>query len=88
MIQLEIIHLRSSENVITDLVKELSVSLEQQPDPETEVTIYQRKRLKTDIAIHIRHQEYSNGFSSLGHKLAAELKQYGIVEHTLWEASP
>ena len=87
MRQLEIIHLRSSSERAETLSDQIRKSLRAaETDPEV-VTVYQRKGLETDVAIHIHHIEgfEVNGQSSLGVRLASALKAYGLVEHTLWE---
>jgi hypothetical protein len=87
MKRLEIVHLRSSgESLATlnDLIKE---SVWTEGSCAEVVTVYRRSGLETDIAVHIRHHDTDsrNGLNNLACQLSAALREYGLVEHTLWE---
>jgi hypothetical protein len=87
MKQLEIIHLRLSGEPVETLSSQIRDSIRAAGTGTQVVTLYRRKGLETDIAIHINHLEglEPDGQSSLGVRLASALKAYGLVEHTLWE---
>ena len=87
---LEIVHLRSSGeslDSLSDLIKE---SIWADGNGAEVVTVYRRSGLETDIAIHIRHQETDrrNTPNALACQLTAALRDFGIVEHTVWEEMP
>ena len=89
MKRLEIIHLRSSGEPLASLGDLISASIGQTDDTHGEengtvVTLYRRAGLETDLAIHLE-QAVDRGSSGLGLRLAAALRSYGLVEHTLWE---
>ena len=87
MRQLEVIHLRSSGQSAETLSEQIRRSIRAAETGTRVVTVYRRKGLETDVAIHISHPEEvgADMRSSLGLRLASELKAYGLVEHTLWE---
>ncbi len=82
---LEIIHLRSSEEPLESLGERIRESLATEGQ-ETEVTLYRRDGLETDLALHIRHLGVHGreGPSALALRLASALRTFGLVEHTLW----
>ncbi|MCP4599899.1 MAG: hypothetical protein GY847_05045 [Proteobacteria bacterium] len=84
---LEIIQLRSAAYPIKSLGWEIKESIRAAAEKTDIITIYRRDRLDSDLAIHIhRHEESEKGGpSKLGVRLASALKDYGLVEHTLWE---
>lgn len=86
MRQLEIIHLRSSGEPTEILSNQIAESIRAAETDTEVVTLYRRKGLETDVAIHIHHlkEPGAEGQSSLGVRLASALKAYGLVEHTLW----
>ena len=86
MKRLEIIHLRSSGEPLESLGNRIRGSLGA-VDKNTEVTLYRREGLETDIAIHLHHLEppVREGPSGLGLRLASALRAFGLVEHTLWK---
>ena len=47
-------------------------------------TLYRRHGLDTDVAVHIR----GNGPSTLAAHLAIALREFGLVEHTVWDEIP
>ena len=87
MRQLEIIHLRSSDELAETLSEQIRESVREAEGDIKAVTLYRRRGLHTDVAIHINHLEglEANELSRLGIRLASALKAYGLVEHTLWE---
>ena len=87
---LEIVHLRSSGEsleTLNDLIKE---SIWAEANGAKAVTVYRRNGLETDVAVHIRHHgaDGSKTPKALACQLTAALREYGIVEHTVWEELP
>ena len=82
---LEIVHLRLAGDSPQTLAGIIRNAISSGPDPEV-VTLYHRKGLETDLAIHIRHLEMfgSERPSVLGLRLASALGDFGLVEHTVW----
>ncbi len=87
MIQLEIIHLRSSGEPIESLAELISASIREGGEEASTLTLYRRHGLETDLAVHVRRHGRAGGEgpSDLALRLASELRAYGLVEHTLWE---
>jgi hypothetical protein len=83
MKRLEIVHLRSSDERIENLTEMIAESLGTANSDSQVVTLYRRKGLETDVAVHIRQD--AEGPSRLGLQLASALKAYGLVEHSMWE---
>ena len=85
---LEIIEIRSMnsnkeklELLIQDLINKLNVEAKKQT-----IKAYQRVTIDTDSSIHLLHdsKEVENNGSSLGLHLASCLKEYGLVNHSIW----
>ena len=86
---LEIIHLRSSGRPLESLGGRIRESIRSGGGDEVIVALYRCQGLRTDLAVHIRHDgEPLTAPSDLGLKLAAALRDYGLVEHKLWEELP
>lgn len=87
---LEIVHLRSSGESLETLIDLIKESIWADGNGSEVATIYRRSGLATDIAIHIRRDRSSsgNGPIALACRLTAALREYGIVEHTVWEEMP
>ena len=87
MVQLEIIHLRSSGEPVDSLAKLISASIREGGEEVSTLKLYRRHGLETDLAIHVcRHGTAAGeGPSDLALRLASELRAYGLVEHTVWE---
>jgi hypothetical protein len=83
---LEIIHLQSGAGSITSLSDRIRESLRGADEQSRIVAIYRRDGVVNDLAIHIQYIGRSKAAkqSELGLRLAAALREYGIVEHTLW----
>ena len=89
MKRLEIIHLRSSGQPLESLGERIRESISSGGGNEAVVTLYRRHGLETDLAVHICcHGKPQTRPSDLGLNLAAALREYGLVEHTLWEELP
>ncbi len=84
---LEIIHLRSSTEPIEALTDSIRESIWAEGHGSDVVTLYRRHGLGTDVAVHIRHRGGAGGSGSraLAVHLAQALKEYGLVEHSVWE---
>ncbi len=87
MIQLEIIHLRSSGEPIESLTERIKESIREGGKEASTLTLYRRHGLETDLAVHILSPDVAikTGPSDLALRLASELRAYGLVEHTVWE---
>lgn len=82
---LEIIHLRLAGETSRNMVKLMREFIG--PEPEgVEVRFYCHVKLENDIAVHL-HREGAGreeGPSEVGTRLAALLKDYGMVDHSVW----
>ena len=85
---LEIIELRSVgcnrellESQLQNLIKEVEME-----SIKPAIEIYSRIRLDTDFGIHLFHSSkiIENYGSSLGLRLASNLKEFGLVNHKVW----
>ena len=87
MSRLEIIHLRTAGESSASLARQIREAIGSEVDGRGVVTIYRRRGLDTDVAVHInRHGKgETESPSALGLHLASALSAYGLVEHTLWE---
>ena len=87
MIQLEIIHLRSSGEPVESLTKLISASIREGGEEASTLKLYRCHGLETDLAVHILSPDVAikTGPSDLALRLASELRAYGLVEHTVWE---
>ena len=82
---LEIIHLRLAGDSPQTLVDAIRKSVGSEPDP-MEVRIYRHTRLETDLAVHL-HRDVAmrnDCASNVGIRLASLLREYGMVEHSVW----
>jgi hypothetical protein len=85
MVRLEIIHVRLAAEYpegLTDSIRHAADALEN----DWCVQVYERLGPMADLGIHIKHRlsEHDVRPSSLGEHLASELRQYGMVEHSIW----
>ena len=90
MKRLEIIHLRLAGVVPSGLIEEIRQSTINTREPAS-VGLYCRVNVENDVAIHLHWKASGpdNPVSDLGLRLAAALKEYGMVEHTVWrDATP
>ena len=86
MSTLEIIHLRSSSEPIEDLAELIRESLWEDGRKDGVFTIYRRRGLATDLAVHIPHaEERAEVPSRFGLQLVSSLAEFGLVEHSVWE---
>ncbi len=82
---LEIIHLRLAGDSPQTLVDAICKSIGADP-ALVGVRIYRHARLKTDLAVHLHWSATgrSDYASDVGVRLASLLREYGMVEHSLW----
>ena len=83
---LEIIHLRLAGDSPRNLVEAIRGSVDSQADP-TQVRVYRHARIAGDLIIHL-HRDLIGGSeltSDLGARLASVLREYGMVEHSVWQ---
>ena len=87
MSRLEIIHLRSSSEPIETLTERINRSIRDGGEETSTLKLYRRHGLETDLAVHISRPDVAikTGPSDLALRLASELRDYGLVEHTVWE---
>jgi hypothetical protein len=85
MKRLEIIQLRLAGSLPDGQLEEIRQSAAND-NPPTSVSIYHRANVENDIAIHLHQEmpEADNQASNLGLRLAAALREYGMVEDTVW----
>ncbi len=83
---LEVIRLRSAEKN-SGLLEELLLSIERlSQDGLMEMKIYYHAALETDLGVHLHWESgrlEQNG-SALGLRLAQALKEFGLVDHSVW----
>ncbi len=82
---LEIIHLRLAGDSPHTLVGVIHQSVGPAPEGMT-IRIYRHTRLETDLAVHL-HRDVAprnDCASDIGIRLASLLREYGMVEHSVW----
>ena len=85
---LEIIELRSVESN-RELLESQLQKLINEVDKETKkqaIKVYSRVIVDTDFRIHLFHNsnKIDNSGSPLGLRLASALKEFGLVNHSIW----
>ncbi|MCP4902094.1 MAG: hypothetical protein GY906_34440 [bacterium] len=87
MSRFEIVHLRSSREIVETLRDRIIDTLKDQGSTVAKISLYRRDGLETDVAVHISPigSEPEGLPSEIGLHLAAELRTYGLVEHSVWE---
>ena len=87
---LEIIHLRWSGEPIEALSRQITDSIPVGNVDAGIVSMYRRNGLVTDVAIHIQHHNADGEREpcALALHLANALREFGLVEHTVWEEMP
>ena len=87
MRRLEIIHLRASGPLPSGLVEEIRRTAKK--EEAASLDLYCRIHVENDIAIHLHlnASEPDRRCSDLGLCFATALKEYGMVEHTVWRAA-
>jgi len=85
---LEVIELRSGssnqellESQLLTLIDEVEKAIQQQT-----IKSYRRVMIDTDFSIHLFHDstKVENKGSQLGLRLASALKEFGLVNHSIW----
>lgn len=85
---LETIHLRLAR-IDTGELAEVIAEVAQAADEEG-VRVYRHSRIETDLLVHL-HREVDaggEGPSELGARLVSQLRDHGIVEHSVWIQHP
>lgn len=88
MAWLEIIEIRavgSNRNLLESQLQDLIDELNQGPKLQ-KVKLYRHVMLDTDFSIHILHNSYKTDTecSSICTQLVPSLKDFGLVNHTVW----
>lgn len=81
----EIIHLRLSGQSLQNLVDIIRACIGAEREG-MEVLIYHNIKVKGDLAVHLNRDTAAGdeGPSNVGIRLAAMLKDYGMVAHSVW----
>lgn len=82
---LEVVHLRMAVDGVADLVDVIRESVGAQWE-SMEIRIYRHARLGSDVIVHL-HREIADEHapvSDVGTRLAALLREHGMVEHSVW----
>jgi hypothetical protein len=92
MSTLEVIHLRLAGEERSALVDLIRKSMETH-EPSMDIRIFGHASLATDLVVHLNHEARGRTprASDLGVRLAALLRNYGMVDHSVWsrlESSP
>ena len=82
---LEVIHLRLAGDDPERLAEVARASVGG-PSEGAAVRIYRHARVENDLLVHIEREngEGTDRASDLGVELATLLRQYGLVEHSVW----
>ena len=85
---LEIIELRSvgsNRELLESQLKKLIYEVEKEATKQA-INVYSRITIDTDFRIHLFHDSKIVGSSKspLGLRLASALKEYGLVNHSIW----
>ncbi|MCP4200242.1 MAG: hypothetical protein GY762_24120 [Proteobacteria bacterium] len=85
MKRLEIIHVRLTNAKSSCLIEDVHNSILSKLD-FISVRFYHHATVATDLSIHIHLEidEINKDADSLGTRLAAALRDHGMVEHTFW----
>ena len=89
---LEIIEFRSAESNRIKLEKQLNNLLEEIliAEEAQKIKIYNRLRVDNDFSIHLFHdsKKVENTGSQLGLRISSALKEFGLVNHSVWIEKP
>jgi hypothetical protein len=85
---LEIIELRTvnrNQDLLKSQLRNLINKTEQEAKKQT-IKVYSRVMVDTDFSIHLFHdlKKVENSGSPLGLRLASALKEFGLVNHSVW----
>ena len=84
---LEIIELRSVGSNLELLESKLDKIINEVEDEiKNQAKAYSRVQIDTDFSIHLYHdsKKVENSGSELGLRLASALKEFGLVNHSIW----
>ncbi len=85
---IEIITLRSSENIQDSLIRELlgPATNGNQSQGLLSMKIYRNMSINTDLSVHLCWKSATAGQqgSDIGLRLAHTLKEFGLVNHSAW----
>jgi hypothetical protein len=85
---IELIALRSiykDREMLEHQIQELTDEVNRETK-SLEITLYKRTAVETDVGIHILHNsgKVEDNGSQLGLRLADALKEFGLVNHSIW----
>jgi hypothetical protein len=82
----EIIHLRSVHRLQREILQAIAESMRTITEAGPQVRLYAHLRVVGDLSVHLIHQfpDRLEHASHLGLRLAEALKEYGLVEHSVW----
>ncbi len=82
---LEIIELRAV-HIDQNLLNQQIASLLDELKNENAINIYVNIRVETDWSIHVQHEskKFEEQGSEVGKRLKAMLKEFGLVNHSIW----
>ncbi len=87
--RLEVLHVRLTRPGSAELVEEIRRSAAAQPGLLS-LRCYRHASFPTDLAVHLQLDQAASDpqVTELGVRLAAALREYGMVEHTAWLEVP
>jgi hypothetical protein len=84
----EVIHLRVIDQEYERLIPIFTQLLEEIREKENclKVKLFKRAQIETDVCFHLLHESDNaeDTGSAVGLRLADALKQFGMVNHTVW----
>lgn len=85
---LEIIELRSidcNRELLESQLKKLIIEVDRETKKQA-IKAYSRVMIDTDFSIHLFHdsKKVANSGSPLGLRLTSALKEFGLVNHSIW----
>jgi hypothetical protein len=84
--RLDLILLRAPGEALEPLCGCIRESITRGDDHGAGVTLYRRRGLDTDLAVHVHGPGLSPAeLSDLSRRIASELRAWGLVEHSSWE---
>ena len=85
--QLEVIHLRMAGKITAELIRSVRGSIVKDDFRKISIRTYLREELETDLLVHLHYEIELPATTKpeLGEKLASSLREYGMVEHSIWK---
>lgn len=76
----------SNAKILAKTMQELMADVARRSAGDDDIRVFHRENIETDICIFLFHNEKKSraGGSLLGLRLAAALKELGLVYHTVW----